>query len=257
MKSTFVIAKKDFYGFIFNPTYYVVGFLVSIIFSWIYPITLNRFAASLQNSMYTGVASDRMNNIHYGVFIGQLSYMNLILLFIVPALTMKLIAEEKKVRTFDLLLTSPISSASIVVGKYLASLGAVFGLMLIAFLYPVATLAFAKIDWVPLLSLYFAVFMCGAVYSAIGLFCSSLTESVIAAYVMAVVMNFFTWFVGMGADTVDSSMWRQIFEHLSMSSHVSGMVEGTFRTSAIVFLFSVIGLFCFMAERVVEANRWR
>lgn len=257
MNATVTIAKKDFKGFVLNPTFYVVCFLVSLIFSWIYPITLGRFAAQMQNAMFNPNMNDRMMNIHYGVFIGQLSYMNLILLFIVPALTMRMLAEEKKLRTFDLLLTSPVNSMSIVVGKYLAVLGAVLILMFIAFLYPLATLMFTKIQWIPLFALYFSVFMCGAVYSAIGLFCSSLTESVIVAYVMAVILNFFTWFIGMGVETVDSAAWRQIFEHISMSSHVSGMVEGTIKTSALVFLLSVIGFFCFLAERIVEATRWR
>src|SRR5438445_4315662 len=100
------------------------------------------------------VPSNKLN-IHYGVFLRLLSYLNLILIFVVPALTMKLFAEEKKMHTFDLLLTSPVTSFQIVVGKYLAALGAIFGLVLVAISYPLATAALAKLNWAPLFIAFF------------------------------------------------------------------------------------------------------
>ncbi len=99
--------------------------------------------------------------------------------------------------------------------------------------------------------------MCGCIYAAIGLFFSSLTESVILAFIMSVVANFFTWFVGMGVDTVDSAMARNFFEHISLSSHVTAMVEGTLRSSSIVFGLSMVLFFCYLTNRVIETIRLR
>ena len=97
----------------------------------------------------------------------------------------------------------------------------------------------------------------GGVYAAMDLFASSLTENTIVAYIISIMFNLSIWFIGIGAEVVDSEAGRKVFEHLSLSSHLSALVEGTIRTNGLVFFFSVIVLFCFLAERVVESSRWR
>ncbi|MGE5087155.1 MAG: ABC transporter permease [Bacillota bacterium] len=257
MNGALTIFKKEIKGFYLNPTFWIISFLVSMIFSWVYPIQLNLFAQLLMNYvMQQGIPTNQLN-IHYGVFLRQLSYLNLILIFVVPALTMKLFAEEKKLRTFDLLLTSPVTSFQIVVGKYFVALGAMGGIVLLALSYPVATATLAKINWAPLFIAFFGIFLVGSVYSAMSLFCSSLTENSLVAYVMSVILNISIWFVGIGSEVVDSELGRKIFEHVSLRTHLSNLVEGTVRTNSLVFFGSVIVLFCFLAERVVESSRWR
>jgi ABC-2 type transport system permease protein len=257
MSGTLTIFRKELKGFYGNPTFWIICFLVSLIFSWVYPIQLNMFAQLLMNYvMQQGIPANQLN-IHYGVFLRQLSYLNLLLIFVVPALTMKLFAEEKKLRTFDLLLTSPVTSLQIVLGKYLAALGAMGGIVLLALSYPVATAALAKLNWGPLLIAFFGIFLVGGVYAAMNLFCSSLTENSLVAYVMSVILNVSIWFVGIGAEVVDSEVARKVFEHVSLSTHLSSLVEGTIRTNGLVFFASLIVLFCFLSERVVESSRWR
>lgn len=257
MSGLFVIARKEWRGFFASPTFYVLLFFLTLVVSYVYTIQLALFNQVLMSSvMQPGVAPQQLN-IHYGVFLRLLSYLNLLLIFIVPALTMKLIAEEKKMRTFDLLLTSPVTSVDIVVGKFIGAMGAVLGIMVVAFLYPLATATFAEINWVPLVISFLGIFLVAGVYVAMDLFCSSLTESAMIAYVMSVILNVSIWFIGMSADIVDSQTARQVFEHLSLNTHLANLVEGTIRTNGLVFLFSLIALFVFLAERVVESSRWR
>lgn len=257
MDKILAIFKKEMKGFFFNPNFMIVCALCSIILSWIYPIQLNMFANELRNFVYQSQIPKQQLNIHYAVFLRHLSYLNLMLILIVPALTMRLFAEEKKMRTFDLLLTSPVTSVQIVIGKYLATLGAILTIVFIAFLYPAATSMFVKVNWVTLVIAFFGIFLVSAVYGAMDLFCSSLTESAIVSYVMAVMLNVAIWFVGIGGEVVDSSLGRKIFEHISLSQHLSSFVEGTIRSSTLVFFASLIFLFSFLSERVVESTRWR
>lgn len=257
MSKVLAIYKKELKGFLFSPTFYVVCALIAIVFSFIYPNVLSKFSEALQMGMMNPEIAGQQMNIHYQVFLPQLNVLNLMLIMIVPALTMRLFAEEKKVRTFDLLLTSPITSAEIVAGKYLAALSAVFGLCLIALLYPLATAAFTKLQWGSLWIAFFSIFAAGAVYAAVDLFCSSLTESGIIAYVLAVVLNMGLWFVGIAVDSVDNEILRSVFEHISINQHLVALVEGSVRTSSLIFIASLIFLFCFLCERVVEASRWR
>jgi ABC-2 type transport system permease protein len=257
MNQVLAIARKETRGFFLSPNFYVVCFLCAAIFSWVYPNVLNKFAIALQSFVYQPDLPKQQLNIHYQVFLPQLNILNLILIFVVPALTMRLFAEEKKLRTFDLLLTSPVTSAQIVAGKFLAAAAAIFGLCFLSFLYPAATAAFTKLQWAPLIIAFFGIFIVGAVYAAMDLFASALTESAVVAYVMAVILNMAVWFIGIGVDVVDSPAARKVFEHIALNQHLVGLVEGTIRTSSLVFLFSLIFLFCFLCERVVESSRWR
>lgn len=257
MSGTWIILKKELKGFYCSPSFYMIAFLVSVVLSWSYPIQLNLFSQLLQNYVFQQNLPQQQLNIHYGLFLRHLSYLNLMLIFVVPALTMRLLAEEKKLRTFDLLLTSPVTSTNIVLGKYLAALGAVGGIVLLALSYPIATATLTKISWAPLLIAFFGIFLVGSTYAAMNLFCSSLTENALIAYVTSVVFNISIWFVGIGVEMTDSQTIRQVFEHISVNTHLSSLVEGTIRSSAIIFLLSVVALFCFLAERVVESSRWR
>jgi ABC-2 type transport system permease protein len=254
---TWAIVRKETKGFFVSPQYYVVAFLCAAIFSWIYPNVLNKFAMALQTAVYQPEMPKQMLNIHYQVFLPQLNILNLILIFIVPALAMRMFAEERKLRTFDLLLTSPVTSAQIVIGKLIAVMFAVFGICFLSFLYPAATAAFTDLQWAPLVIAFLGIFLVAGVYASMNIFASALTESAVVAYVLAVVFNMAVWFIGIGVDVVDSAKARAIFEHISLNQHLILLVEGTIRTGSIVFLLSLIFLFAFLCERVVESFRWR
>ncbi|PWU17361.1 MAG: ABC transporter permease [Bdellovibrio sp.] len=258
MRPIIAIFRKEFKGFLFNPNFLLVCALMATLLSFLYPISLRSFQDQARNAMmFAHNSGGQQLNIHYGVFLKHLSYLNLMLILVVPALTMRLFAEEKKMKTFDLLLTSPITSAQIVIGKYLAALAAIFVIMLLAFLYPLSTAYFAKINWGPLVVAFLGIFLVAAVYAAMSLFCSSLTESAIVAFAMAVLFNISIWFVGVGVEVVDSSTARSVFEHISLNQHLTAMVEGTVRSSTLIFFGSAIFLFGFLSERVIESSRWR
>ncbi|MEZ0391406.1 MAG: ABC transporter permease [Pseudobdellovibrionaceae bacterium] len=257
MSAVLAITRKETKGFYLSPNFYIVCFLCAAIFSWVYPNVLNKFSVALQSFVYQPEMPKQQLNIHYQVFLPQLNILNLILIFVVPALTMRLFAEEKKLRTFDLLLTSPVTSAEIVGGKFMAVMMAIFGLCFLSFLYPAATSVFTSLNWTTLIIAFLGIFIVGGVYAAMDLFASSLTESAVVAYVMAVMLNMSVWFIGIGVDVVDSPEARRIFEHIALNQHLVGLVEGTIRTSSLIFLLSLIFLFCFLCERVVESSRWR
>ncbi len=255
MRGISVICAKELKTLFTSPIFYVVGLLMTGLMSFNFYLNLKFFANSQGAAMFGGM--ENKANIHYEVFIKHLSVVNLIFIFLIPALTMKLLSEERKLKTFDLLLTSPITSAEIVVGKYLATLAAVFSLMCLALAYPLATRYISTFAWGPLFISFFGIFLLAGVYSAISLFCSSLTETSLIAFVMSVVLNIVLWFLGLGAEVADSQMVRQIYEHVSLNTHLSALVQGTIRTNSIIFFISLIAFFVFLTERVVESFRWR
>lgn len=258
MNSTFVIAKKELKSFFLTPTFYFIAGIICVILSFLFPAHFSMFVTQSQMAAQQMQQGAQQGNIHYGLYLRHLSYINLLLIFVVPAFTMKLFAEEKKLRTFDLLLTSPVTSWEIVLGKFLSVAGAIAAIMLIALLYPLVTLMFVdKIHWPSLILAFSGIFVLSLIYVSMNLFCSSLTESVLISFILSVILNVSIWFVGIGVEIVDSQWARQLFEHISLANQLSSLVEGTLRIQTIAFFVSAVSLFLFLAERVVESHRWR
>lgn len=257
MKGTFVIYKKELASFFISPLFYFIAFLMTLLLSVMFSLSLEKFSFTAGNPMLQMGASSQQQNIHYAVFLPHLSLVNLMLMFLVPALSMRLLAEEKKMRTFDLLLTCPITSAGIVLGKFLAILTTILALITISLIYPLITSRMAEFPWGPTLIAAFGIFLVAAVYAAMDLLASSLTESGLIAFIVSIMFNLAIWFIGALSESFDGPLAKKIFEHISLNSHLTGLIEGTVRTNGLVFFASLIFLFCFLTERVVESARWR
>lgn len=256
MRSVFTIAWKDFKGIVLSPMFLIIASLCSIIWSYVYLRAVITFAAQASMPQFGGQAPQQMN-IHYNVFVNHASYINLIFLLVVPALTMRLIAEEKKQATFDLLLTAPITATDIALGKFLGGFLAVATLVAISALYPLGTALIAKFPWTPLLLSYVGLLLVSASYVAVGLFASSLTDSVVLSVVLGFIFNLMLWFVSQGQGLSDNPTFAAVMEHLSLGQHFFAFLKGTVQISSIVFFLSCISLFLFLTQRVVESSRWR
>lgn len=257
MKGTLNIAWKDLRGLLFNPIFFVVGGCCTAIWGYSFLTGLKRFVNQTRMMMMMGRGQEGGADLHNGLFIQHISLVNLILLLAVPALTMRLIAEEKKLRTYDLLLTSPVTATQIVCGKLLAGIGAAWILILLSFMYPASMAFFTEFDWGLLVSSYVGLLFLVAGYVAIGIFCSSLTESVVLAVVAALIFNVGLWFLGTGTDIAEGTVATAVFEHLSIGNHLIGFVKGNIRVSAMIFFLSIVALYGFLTQRVVESSRWR
>ncbi|MEK6555796.1 MAG: ABC transporter permease subunit [Bdellovibrionota bacterium] len=253
MSKIFVIAARDFKSLVFSPLYLMVAGICTVLWSFIYLRAIGQFAQRLQMSQMQGGGA---MNIYEGLFFNLISIVHLILIVAIPMLTMRLLSEEKKSRTFDLLLTSPITSTDIAVGKFLAGLGAATVLLLLSFTYPLMTRLVTEFNWMMLFTSYLGLFLLLGVYVAVGLFASSVTESALLAVILAIVVNFTLWFLGQGADGSDSVVMT-IIDKISVAENFSSFVKGTFKISSFVFFLTFISFFVFLAERVVESTRWR
>lgn len=257
MKSTWVIFKKELAGYFKRPLFYFLSFMMTILLSILFSFSLDKFAKTSSNAMLQFGMQPQLLNIHYSVFLPHLSIINLIFIFLIPALTMKLISEEKKVRTFDLLLTSPISSASIVLGKYFAAILTIFGLLVVSFIYILVSSRVFDFAWAPTLVAAGGVLLVSAVYTAMNLFASSLTDNGIIAFVLSIIFNLSIWFIGALNDSFDEPFLKGFLEHISLNNHLASLIEGTIRTNGLIYFFSLIFLFGFLTERVIESSRWR
>ncbi len=253
----FEIWKKEIKSLFLSPGLYVVFSLCASLFSWRFLINLQYFAQNYQNQVFQLGQANYSMHIHFGLFAGHLSYLNLVFILFTPVLTMKLLAEEKRSGSLKLLFSSPISSWQIIGGKYLAAVTLMFCVLLLSFLFPLICVFFAEVDWILLLGSYFGMFLLGCLYVGIGIFSSSLGSSVMVSLILGIFLNVMVWFLGVNAEMADSQWIREALQHLSLNYHISGMIQGVFHLSAVVFFASLTGLFLLLSETFLQFLKWK
>ena len=252
------ITKKDFFQIISSPMFFIILGVSCFFWSFVYVRSLIVFAnQSLSMPVQMAQEGGGMN-IHYHVFFPLLAQVNLMLLFIVPALTMRLFAEEKKLKTFDLLMSSPLTSSQIVVGKFCAAYKCSLVIIFVSFLYIWFTSFFADFTWVmPFLS-YLGLMLLTAVYVALGVLASSLSSSVVLSTILGVVFNVFIWIMtNQLKDIIDHPIFVSVMDYLSIPMHFEQFVMGKFVISSFCFFIIIITFLIFLTIKVIDVLRWR
>jgi len=260
MNNAIAIAKKELNIYFATPIAYVMFTLFVVIGSYFFLRLLGAYEqASLMYMRFNQPEVMNRLNFQDAIFRNLFGNLGVILIFIIPFLTMRLIAEEKRTKTIELLYTTPVTPSQIVWGKYLASLGILACALLLTVTYPVLVQLVAKdtngVEWRSVGLGYLGLFLMGAAYMAIGLFISSLTESQVVAALITFVVLLMTWIIGWTAS--ESEGWvREFVTYLASVSHLDSFSKGTLDLKDVVYFLSIIVLGLFATNRAVEAHRW-
>lgn len=184
------------------------------------------------------------------------SSMFMIVLFLIPILTMKLMSEEKKNRTDQGLLTAPVGLWSIVLGKYFAALTLFIIAESVVFIYSIIIAVYGEVLWASLLGNYFAMLFLGAAFIAVGLFVSSLTENQMASAVASMLALFVLYLFDSLAANITNEYIQKAMLSLSFYSRYIEFTQGVFNLSSVVFFISAAFIFNFFTVRVLDKRRW-
>jgi ABC-2 type transport system permease protein len=181
-----------------------------------------------------------------------------IFLFFVPAITMRLWAEERKTGTLEVLLTLPLRDAEVVLGKFLAGL-AFLGLALACTLtVPLTVGVFGQPDWGVIVASYAGALLLGAAYLSIGLWASSLTESQVIAFIVSVAVTFVLLAAGIAPAWAGSVGWfASVCGYLSLLSHFQNILRGVLDSRDVVYYASVVLLFLHLNAKNIESRKWK
>ncbi len=182
--------------------------------------------------------------------------MFIIVLFLIPILTMRLISEDKKNKTDQGLLTAPVGLWEIVLGKYFAALTIFIIAESIIFVYSFILGMLGDVVWASLLGNYFAMLLLGAAFIAVGVFVSSLTENQMTAAVASMVMLYFLYLFDSFADKLTWEWLRKAVVSLSFYTRYTEFTQGIFNLTSVLFYVSTAFLFNFFTVRVLEKKRW-
>lgn len=185
-------------------------------------------------------------------------FQNLTVMFllITPALTMRLLADERRTGTIELLMTSPVRDRDLVLGKYLAVVAYLAFLLALTLVFPVI-LAFAgSPDWATVWTGYVGTLLLGASFMAIGVFASSLTSNVIVAAMITFAFSLVVWLLPSAGGMFGAPV-SDVLTYLSPINHQENLNRGVLDTSDLLFYGSFILAFLFMTIRSVETYHWR
>ena len=255
MKNMWIIAKKDLGSFFSSPVFYSLTSVFLILNGFIFFNILNFF--SLQSFQVQQMRGGGIGlNLNEMVIEPSFHNMAVILLLIIPLVTMRSFAEEKKSKTFALLLSSPIHLREIIIGKFLACM-IVMGLMILLSAYSTGYLILVGHPEIgPIITGYLGILLMTGCYVSMGLFASSLTDNQIIAAVISFGLALFMWIIGWGAQAAGSGL-GQLMEYLSLITHLEHFLKGLISSSDLVYYLSFILFGLFLTHRVLESSRWR
>lgn len=237
MQNILTIFKKEFKNYFFSPIAYV--------FITVYLVVTN--ILFFQGFFIINQADMR----------GYFSLLPWVFLFFVPAITMRSWAEEKKVKTLELLLTWPINDIDVVIGKFLASFCFLAIGLLLSITIPITLAILGKPDGGPIIGGYIGALFLGAAYLAIGLWISSLTENQILAFIGSVVLIFAFFIVGNPFITMLApSALVPLLNFIGIGNHFESVGRGVLDSRDIIYYLSVIGFFLFLNVRSLESRKW-
>jgi ABC-2 type transport system permease protein len=181
-----------------------------------------------------------------------------LLLFVMPAITMRSISEEMRMGTMELLLTAPVKDWELVIGKWLGAFLFMLTLLVVTWIFPIVLNFLVKpgIDQGILLSGYLGLVLMVASLVAVGVFISSLVNNQLVVFVISLAIVLVFWLVR-PASTTTGGLGNQILTYLNFIDHYLNFYQGTIDLSDIVYYLSLTSLALFLGTVSIEVRRWR
>jgi gliding motility-associated transport system permease protein len=263
MRPALAIARKELEAYFTTPLAWVmltvVAFFAALFFNG--SLDVYRFYTLRAFQFQDPSILERMNLTD--MVVGRVfNTMAVLIVIVAPVLSGRLLAEEKRSRTFELLMTSPLRPVQIVLGKYLAALAVMGAAVAMVAAFPLVLAVASRgaaggagVEWQTVGTGLLGLFLFGAAAMSLGLLCSALTESVIVASLVSFIVLFTLWIATIFTVGVEGPV-KDLVAALSASEHLGAFLAGRVELRDLVYYLSLTALGLYLAERVVEGHRW-
>jgi ABC-2 type transport system permease protein len=252
VRNIIAIADKELRSYFASPIAYIIIGFFALPFGVFFYLYLEAF---LRQSMQMAQFGGNLN-VNQQVIRLVLQNASVIILFVMPIITMRTYAEEKRSGTIELLLTSPVTDFQIIVGKFLGALGLYIAMLLVTLLYVAILFVYGHPEWRPLVAAYVGLLLMGGAFLSVGLFISSTTDNQIVAAIVSFVVFLLLWIVGWFADSAGPTM-GPITSYLSITEHFEDFSKGVIDTKHVLYYLSLITFGLFLTAKSVDSERWR
>jgi len=254
MRNTLAIARKELRSYFTSPIGYIAVGVFALLYGYFYVAMLDYFVRqSMQAGQFGGPQTMNVNQM---MIRPLLQNVTILLHFVMPMITMRAYAEEKRSGTIELLLTSPLSDAEIILGKFLGALLLWCVMLAVSLLHLALLYAYGRPEWKPIVTAYLGLVLMGGCFISVGLFISSLTKNQIVAAVVTFAVFLFLWIItwigSFSGPTVD-----KVTQYLSIVDQFDDFAKGVIDTSHLIYYVRFIGFGLFLTAKSVDSERWR
>ncbi|MBN1296906.1 ABC transporter permease subunit [bacterium] len=255
MKAFWTIVRRDLTGYFLSPVFYALGTVFLL-------LTGLLFFSNLL--VYTEISFSIMQNPYFSQmlnlsadFIRPLAaQFAVIFLFIIPALTMRSFAEERRSGTLELMLTYPVSDTQVILAKFCSSFLTMCLILTMTLVYPVLLFTWGTPEIAPIASAYVGLMCMAAQFIAIGIFASSVTDNQIVSALVAFGLNLVFWMIGWASPSSHGTI-HDLMRFLSIIEHYEPMIKGILKITDLLYFLSVSCFFLFLTGQVLESKKWR
>ncbi|HEY2485261.1 MAG TPA: ABC transporter permease subunit [Candidatus Binataceae bacterium] len=258
MKNALTIAGKELAAYFVQPVAYVVLTVFLLLGGFFFFELLSYFQIVLQ--MYAAMQNPQVlehMNLNQRVIEPLLHNLSIVLVILVPAITMRSFAEEKRTGTYEFLLTAPVRTGEIVAGKFIAAAAFMLIMIGLAGIFPIILVIFGNPEVGVMIAGFLGLALLSLCFVAIGLFTSSITQNQIIAAITCFGALLILFVISWPAQTGSSGWVSDLLRYLSITDHFSQMVSGIIDTRDLVYFLSLILVALFLTQRSVESARWR
>jgi ABC-2 type transport system permease protein len=260
MRNFFAVYLKEMRSYFVSPVAYVIAGVFLFLSGYLFRNILMQFniwcLQFAQRSQTMGMRGMPNLNLNEMVVTQFFAVMDFIWLLVVPMLTMRLFAEEKKSGTLELLMTSPISTVQVLLGKFFACLTLYVLIVALTLVYCFILEIYGSPDWGPIFSAYLGYLLLGGTFISVGILASALTENQIVAVLLSFGMLLLLWLIDWSASFAGPTA-AKILQSLSFIEHLQDFQRGVIDTKDVIFYLSFIFFSLFLTTRVIESRRWR
>ena len=255
MRGALAIARREIQSLFASPLAYVLAAAFVFAQAFYFNIYVRAYARAGAFMAQRPGGLEQLD-LHDRVMAPVLSNTLFLMLILVPFLTMRSIAEERRQETAELLFTSPITSLQIVLGKYLGNLWMIAVMLVLSLSFPLYLMGKTGVDWGPILTGYLGLLLLCSAFISVGIFFSSLTEHQILAGVVSFLSLMAFYVLGLAARLFDAE-WQPFLESATFASHFEDFARGVIDTGDIVYFISFTIFFLFLTHRWLDSERWR
>jgi ABC-2 type transport system permease protein len=255
LRSIYWIFRKEMAIYLSTPLAYIIAAVFLALAGFMFYTIMLYFAQNYARMAMMGTENLDLTQEILRPFLGNLAFL---FLLIVPLMSMRLLAEERRLGTIELLMTSPVRTVEIVLGKFLAGVAMNFLIYLLTIVFPLFLRLYGRPDWGPIVSGYLGVLLLLMAFVGLSMFASAITSSQLVAAAVSFGILIMLWIIGwISYAQAASGPLPQIVQYISIVDHLEDFYKGVIDSQHVVYFLSLALLGLSLTYLATESHRWR
>jgi ABC-2 type transport system permease protein len=252
MRNILAITQKELKSYFASPIAYIVIGFFAFFYGYFFTVMVQYFVRQSMSQM----GGPQSLNVNQDMLRPVLQNVTVVMLFLLPAVTMRTFTEERRSGTIELLMTSPLTDLQIIMGKFFGALSLYATMLAVTLIHIGVLFIYGSPEWRPIFTSYLGLILLGGSFLSVGLFISTLTSNQIVSYVLTFSVFLLLWIIGW-IGSISSGTITDVTSYLSIIEHFDDFSKGVVDTTHVIYYLSLISFGLFLTAKSVDTERWR